>query len=254
MSASAWSWYELLTSDPVAATAFYSSLIGWTSEPWPDPAMAYTIVSAPSGSVGGVMAQDPGKGGPPAWTGVVEVPDADAAVARCRELGGAVLDGPFDIPNVGRYAVLADPTGAVFSIMKSATAPEGPPPDKNALGRVSWHELWSSDPDAAWAFYAAMFGWVETGKMDMGPSGIYRMYGVSAEGGSLGGIMRRMPEQPVSAWCFYFNTPDAAASAASVRALGGTVIFGPHEVPGGGKMVMAMDPQGAVFATYTHGS
>lgn len=250
MSYNTWGWYELLTSDPSAALAFYQPLLGWTSEPFPDPAMAYTVLRSPSGTLGGATALDPAKGVPPAWVGVVYVKDADSSVARARELGGTVIEGPFDIPEVGRYAVLADPTGAAFSILQVPA--DGTPPDRDGLGRVSWHELCSSDPDAAWAFYAGLFGWVATGTMDMGPAGTYQMYGEAGQERSMGGIMRKMPEQPVSAWCFYFNVADAAAAAEGIRARGGTVLFGPHDVPGGGKMVMAQDPQGAVFATYTH--
>lgn len=246
-----WTWHELMTADPSAAQRFYTSLLGLKAETWPDPAMQYTILSSASGGLGGIMSPPPGaEGAPSAWMGVVGVPDTDATVARCKELGGAVHNGPFDIPNVGRYAVLADPTGAVFAVMTPTG--EGDLPNRQEMGRVSWNELWTSDPEAAWVFYRELFGWVETGTMDMGPQGLYRMYTAPGDTNSLGGIAARMPDQPVSAWAFYFNVPDCAASIEATRAAGGAVFFGPHDVPGGGKMAMMADPQGAVFATYEH--
>lgn len=117
-------------------------------------------------------------------------------IAKAAELGGTLLAGPMPVPGVGIYAVLADPTGAAFSIMQPDSDDSGPTPDPNDLGRVSWNELWSSEPEKAWAFYSELFGWVETGTMDMGPGGLYRMYGTTREGQSLGGFAQKMPEQP----------------------------------------------------------
>lgn len=254
MKSATWFWYELSAEDPAAAAAWYPTFLSWKTEAWPDAAMQYTVINTASGGLGGIMVLAPeakAMGAPPNWMGVVNSEDVDATVARCKELGGAVIAGPFDIPTVGRYAVLADPTGAVFAVL--AASGEGEIPSNQELGRVSWNELWSSDPDAAFTFYAALFGWVETGTMDMGPSGLYRMYGLTAGGPSLGGIMKKMPEQPVSAWAFYFNVADVASALETVKSTGGTVVFGPHEVPGGGKMGMCLDPQGAVFAVYAHG-
>lgn len=247
-----WIWYELMTSDPAAALAFYQPLVGWRAELF--PGSDYQVVSSASGGVGGVMKLPDNLVAmhiPPHWMGVIAVPDVDAAAAKCTALGGRVNAPPFDIPNVGRYAVLADPTGAAFAVMTPMG--EGTMPSRQELGRFSWNELWTDDPDAAWAFYQAMFGWVETGTMDMGGHGTYRMYGKSAEDGSLGGIARRMPDQPVSAWMFYVNVPDAGAALAGTRAAGGRAIMGPQPVPDGGAMGIAMDPQGAVFAVYSHG-
>jgi hypothetical protein len=250
-----WFWYELMTTDPTAATGFYAGLLGWKTEAYPDPGMQYTVVSTAAGGLGGIAtlsAEAKAMGVPPNWMGVVRVSDTDAAAGRCKELGGAVHVGPFDIPNVGRYAVLADPTGAAFSVLQPA-GPDGDTPTTLELGRVSWNELWTSDCDAAWAFYQAMFGWVETGKMDMGPQGVYRMYGLPDGKTSLGGIAARMPEQPANAWIYYFNVADIVACAAALQSAGGRVIMGPHDVPGG-KILIAMDPQGAVFAAYSHGN
>lgn len=255
--ASTWTWYELMTLDTAAAVEFYGNLLGLTGSAWPDPAMNYTVLSSASGAMGGVAVlpeEAKAMGAPPHWLGVVGVASAADTVARAEALSARLLMGPFPIPNVGTYATLADPTGAAFSILEPAPGDSSPEANLQDLGRVSWNELWSSDPDRAWAFYSELFGWVETGTMDMGPHGTYRMYGPTREWQSLGGIAMKMPEQPVSAWAFYFNVANADAALARVVELRGNVIMGPMDVPGGGRMGMALDPQGVHFAVYAHGA
>lgn len=250
-----WIWHELMTIDTAAGAEFYSKLLGLKAEAWADPAMNYTMFSSASGGMGGVAelpAEARAMGAPPHWMGVVGVASAANTIARAAELGGTLVAGPMPVPGVGIYAVLADPTGAAFSIMQSDSADSGPTPDPKDLGRVSWNELWSSDPEKAWAFYSELFGWVETGTMDMGPGGLYRMYGTTREGQSLGGLAQKMPEQPVSAWAFYFNVANADAALQAATGLGGKPVMGPMDVPGGGRIAMAVDPQGAHFAVYSH--
>lgn len=251
MSTSRWFWHELMTPDPDAARPFYAAVIGFTFQAWPDPAMDYTIVNTPGGKgVGGLMklpAEVAAMGAPPHWMGTVAVADVDAVAARCAELGGKVLNGPFDIPAVGRYAVLADPQGAAFSIMKPGTPGESDLAAPSEPGAVVWNELWTSDADAGFAFYCALFGWSDAGSMDMGAEGTYRMYGVG--GAQLGGVARMMPGQPAPAWLYYFAVESAEAAAETIRAHGGQVLVGPHDAPGG-RFVIAVDPQGAAFGVY----
>lgn len=243
-------WYELLTRDVEAAKAFYGAVVGWGTQPFDGP-MEYTMWTAGEVPVGGLMslaaAQQPDRA--PYWIGTVSVADIDATVAKVTALGGAVHAPVHEIPGVGRFAVVADPTGAAFSLLQSADP--GGPPERTALGRFSWHELWTSDPDAAWAFYRELFGWVETGTMDMGPEGTYRMFGRAGEN-SIGGIARKAPEGPPSSWLFYTNVANADAAGEKAKGLGATIFMGPMDVPGGGRITGGMDPQGAGFAVYAH--
>lgn len=245
-------WYELLTHDADAATAFYGEVVGWKAQAWPDPSMKYTLWTMADGTaVGGLMtladAQQPD--GRPHWSGVVSVADADATAARATELGGAVLSPPMDIPNVGRFALIADPTGATFSIMQSSD-PSGPI-DGSVPGRVSWHELWTSDPAAAWAFYQGLFGWVDAGTMEMGPGRTYQMFGRTKDEAH-GGIAAKDPNGPPSAWLFYATVPNADAAAERAKTQGATIFMGPMDVPGGGRCAGGMDKQGAGFAVVSY--
>jgi len=244
-------WYELMTSDQAGAEAFYRAVVGWALADAGQPGMRYTILSAGERGMGGVMALPAGAataGMRPGWLGYVGVPDTDGAAERIARAGGAIHRGPDDIPDVGRFAVVADPGGALFQLLTPlprADAP--PPPDLEAPGMVSWHELYSrSGQEKAFAFYAEQFGWETLELMDMGPMGKYRIFG--AGGVAMGGMMDAPENVPGSAWSFYVNVAGIDAAADRIRAHGGQVLMGPHEVPGGRWIVQATDPQGAAFA------
>jgi predicted enzyme related to lactoylglutathione lyase len=243
-------WHELLTTDPAAAKAFYSAVIGWGTQPF-DPEGTYTLWTAGEQPVGGVMAfpEEAKQGGAahPAWLTYISTPDTDATAKRVVELGGKIRKAPDNIPNVGRFAVLTDPQGAYFCLY----TPESPAPDAQPTeGQFSWHELATTDHEAAFKFYTTLFPWVHTSTMDMGPSGPYVMYGVQADV-PLGGMYNKPPETPVPNWLPYALVPDADAAAEKATKLGGTILVGPMEVPGGDRIAVAMDPQGAVFAVHS---
>jgi predicted enzyme related to lactoylglutathione lyase len=242
-------WYELMTPDVAGAETFYSDVVGWTCDHMPMGEMTYTIVG-PGVGVGGMMPltdEAKAQGIPPNWTAYVYVDDVDAAAAKVKQLGGAVNVEPTDIPGIGRFAIVADPTGAVIAIMTPAPM-ETPRPEvaRDALGNVGWHELYAGDLEKAFAFYAEMFGWKKDSDMDMGPMGAYRLY--SNQDGQMGGMMKKPDQIPVPCWVYYFSVADIDQAAAKITASGGQVMMGPHMVPSGDWIVQAVDPQGAVFA------
>jgi predicted enzyme related to lactoylglutathione lyase len=112
------SWFELQTSDVGAAKRFYGELFGWSTKEMDMPGMPYTVVSAGGEEVAGMMAVPPqAKGMPPFWGIYISVDDVDALAKRAAGLGASILMPPTDIPTVGRFAVLKDPQGAVFSVI-----------------------------------------------------------------------------------------------------------------------------------------
>jgi predicted enzyme related to lactoylglutathione lyase len=114
----AFSWSELLTTDPTGAKAFYARLFGWELDDRPMPGMTYTVAKAGSQEVGGLMQMPPGmEGVPPHWGVYVTVDDVDAAIQLAEELGGQVCMPPMDVPDVGRMAMIQDPQGAKLSII-----------------------------------------------------------------------------------------------------------------------------------------
>jgi len=117
--------------------------------------------------------------------------------------------------------------------------------DRHGHQRVSWNELASPDLAASKAFYARHFGFEFNEAMDMGAMGDYCF--IDHHGQRVGAIMQRQSEQQPAAWLFYFGVPSIAAAARAVQANGGKVLMGPHEVPTGEWIVIAMDPAGAGF-------
>lgn len=241
-------WYELMTPDTAGARAFYGDVAGWSATKMPGD-MEYWILEADGAGVGGVMPlgdEHEAQGVPPNWTGYVAVDDCDAAAAKVKSLGGSVMREPQDIPGIGRFAIVADPSGAVIAIMKPIP-PETPPPKSaaGALGHVGWNELYSGPTDATFAFYSAMFGWTKDEAHDMGPMGTYQLF--SNQDGQIGGMMQKPDQIPAPCWLYYVRVGDIDAAAARVKAGGGEVMNGPMVVPSGDWIVQGMDPQGAMF-------
>ena len=242
-------WYELMTGDVDAASDFYTKVVGWTAQSFGGSGVDYKVMSAADGGVGGIMgipqeARENGAG--PAWLGYIGVADTDAAAARLAAAGGTVHRAPADIPEVGRFAVVADPQGATFMLM-TPNGEDRPAPAANLPGRIGWHELYAGALESAFAFYEGQFGWTRVSTVDMGPMGIYQLF---ATGGSdaVGGMMTRPEHSPRAGWTFYFNVEGIDSAVERVKANGGQVLHGPMEVPGGAWIAQAMDPQGAAFA------
>ena len=242
-------WYELMTSDAAAAEAFYRDAIGWQTADAGMPDMRYTILSAGTTGVAGLMAlpaDAAARGVPPNWTGYIGVADVDAMAVRVREAGGAVHHPPEDIPGVGRVAVVADPGGAVFCLFKGNSDEQPPQPSAGTPGTIGWHELYASDLEAAWVFYSTLFGWTKGEAIDMGEMGVYQLFG--AGGDSIGGMMKCPPQVPQACWLYYVNVDAIDAATGRVTAARGSIVSGPMQVPGGSWIAQCTDPQGAMFA------
>ncbi len=245
-------WSELMTTDTKAAERFYSKVVGWKPQPYPDSQNAYTLWMAGGQSVGGLMAMPPemkASGAPPAWMLYVGVRDSDAAIAKAKSLGAKLELPPRDIPKVGRFAGFSDPQGAAFLILQpDGPEPKGPEAAPAPL-EISWRELATTDVAAASKFYAALFGWEMLKANDMGPMGIYQEFG--RFGRSLGGIYRKPADmQAPPHWLLYAKVSDLNAAVAAVQAEQGKVLNGPMEVPGGDLIAQILDPQGAAFALH----
>jgi predicted enzyme related to lactoylglutathione lyase len=254
---SKFTWHDLVTSDVEGATRFYTELCGWQLVK--EPKGPYTLILMGGKDVGGVLPLDEGlaKGGvPPHVMPYVSVQDLEATVAAVRQHGGRVMMPGMEIENVGRFAVIADPTGGVLAPFQSSHGerPEThePPPPYG----FCWDELMSPDPEAAAAFYGAVFGWrVERVEMPgFGSYWLLKRTGVKDEMGAdrnAGGVMKLPPGVPQAAWITYLVAPDADATAEKVKALGGRVLMPPMDIPGVGRFFSAMDPQGAAISFLT---
>jgi predicted enzyme related to lactoylglutathione lyase len=249
-------WYELLSADPDASKKFYDHVLGWTVEAQPSGEMDYRMIATAGGdNVGGVMRLTPEMqtgGAKPTWLFYIGVDDVDASFAKIKANGGGSLMEPFDIAGVGRIAFVTDPQGIPFYVMRGASDQNSTAFDRSAMGKCNWNELVTTDQAAANTFYADLFGWTYPDKMPMGPMGDYIF--IQAGEQTIGATMNRPPDGPYTGWQFYFRAPDIEAAAAKVAEAGGTVIAGPHDVPGGDRIIVAVDPLGASFGVVGPGN
>lgn len=249
-------WYELMTPDADGAQAFYERLLGWSFHPGPGD-RDYRVIAMGEAGVGGILPWRTDDRMPPAWLGYIAVDDVDAMAKSVGDAGGAVLMAPWEIAGVGWMALLADPQGTSFYVMRGESDEESLAYsyDRPRPGHCAWNELATSDPAGALRFYGQRFGWVKDGEMDM-PEGKYeflRHAGRAPEGspmgqGMVGAVMplaQGGPPRP--AWTFYFRVPDLDAALAHIAGGGGTVTQEPVEIPGGDYAMTASDPQGAHF-------
>ena len=243
-------WYELMTTDMKAAESFYKTIVGWTSEPFAGAGQPYTALNRKGGvSIGGIMGKPAEVKAPPFWAMYVAVPNLDDAVSHITRLGGKTHTEVITIPDVGRLRLMMDPQGAAFYIIEPAS-PERRPEAAPEVGDASWHELMTTDAEAAMKFYQEVFGWRPDEPMDLGPMGKYHMF--SRAHGMIGGMMNKPKEManvPPN-WQIYFRVPDVDAATERIKANGGRILNGPMDVPGGDRVVNAMDPQGAAFGLH----
>lgn len=240
-------WIDLGTPDQDEAGEFYGGLFGWElqADENAEQTGGYRVAVLRDKAIGGVMKLMQ-EGQPPAWSTYVSVEDADAAVAKAREAGGAVVVEPMDVLDYGRMAFLADPTGAVFGVWQ---------PGRNIgaglvnePGALSWNELNTRDPEAAKAFYGAVFGW-DFEDDDMGEMGTYTSLklGGNLVGGMLNMAERGVPEAVPAHWLVYFAVEDTDATVDRAKEIGGGVMVGPMDTPAG-RLAILTDRHGASFA------
>jgi len=247
-TAGTFSWVDLSTTDQPGAKQFYSELFGWTSTDNPiGDGIVYSMMHKDGKDVAAISPQPQQQaeaGVPPMWNNYVTVASADQAATRAAELGANVHAPPFDVMEVGRMAVIQDPQGAFFQVWEPKAHIGASL--VNAPGSLSWNELASPDLDGTKSFYSALFGWAFEA-MEGSPI----PYTIIKNGDrSNGGVRPPAPGEPPAYWLVYFGCEDTDATLAKVAELGGKKLAGPYEM-GPGKIAIAIDPQGAVFALYS---
>jgi predicted enzyme related to lactoylglutathione lyase len=237
------SWVDLGSPDVDASISFYSDLFGWTaSEPGPPEAGGYRFLLQDGKMVAGIgplMME----GQPPAWLNYVTVADADETAGKARAAGATVFVEPTDVMDVGRFSILADPTGAALGLWQ--------PRKHMGAGLVNepvsltWNELETRDPAAAKPFYKAIFDWdAETAEMGGMEYTTWQLGGKPV--GGMADITGRLPDAVPAHWLAYFAVADTDATVEKAKAAGGDVSVPPMDIPAGRFAVLA-DPHGAAF-------
>jgi predicted enzyme related to lactoylglutathione lyase len=234
-------WHDHVSGDPAEGQDFYGKLFGWETEVFKPGEIDYPMITANGQTHGGF---GPAQGGaPPHWLGHVLVDDVDAAAERARGAGGTVLSEPMDIPDVGRFAVLRDPQGAVFSVFAAkgeATVPEGV---------FVWDELVTTDIEGAKRFYGDVVGWSSTDMDNPNGQGSYTIFG-TGEQQRAGAMQRPQGVDAPPHWMLYVGSADVDADAKKAKGLGAQVYMEPFDVPTVGRLAILADPTGAAFGLF----
>lgn len=244
-------WVELGTTDVTAEKKFYASLLDWEYQDVPAGPMTYTLARRKGKDIAGLyeLTEDMRKQGvPPHYMSHVATTNADETAKKAQGLGGTIVMPPFDVMDVGRMAVIQDPTGATFAVWQ---------PKQhigagliNEHGALCWNELMTKDTAAAKKFYTSLFGWIAQDQ-DMGPMGTYTMF--MNAGRPAGGMMQITPNMgPIPPnWVVYFAVDDVDARARKAESGGAKLMVPPRDIPGVGRFSVMTDPQGAAVAIIT---
>jgi uncharacterized protein len=241
-------WVELGTTDVAAAKKFYTAMLDWQYRDVPAGPMIYSIAQRNGRDVGGLYELDADmrkQGVPPHFMSHIATANADETAKKAQQLGAQVVMPPFDVMDVGRMAIVRDPTGAVFAVWQARSHQGAGLLAEH--GAMCWNELMTKDTGAARTFYTSLFGW-GIREQDMGAAGTYTLFTQGDR--QIAGMMMITPEMgPVPPnWGVYFDVDDADARAAKAKAGGATIIVPPQDIPNVGRFSMMMDPQGAAVA------
>jgi predicted enzyme related to lactoylglutathione lyase len=240
------SWVELSSPDTDAAAGFYSELMGWSAtEPGGEETGGYRMFRQQDKNIAGLMGHMQ-EGQPTAWATYISVADADETAAKVKAAGGSVVLEPMDVNDIGRMALFADPTGAVFGIWqpKSFTGADL----VNEPNSLCWNELLTRDADAGKAFYPAVFGWEGRPPAFEGAPKTYTVWELG--GKQVGGMMEMtdeyFPAEIPPHWGVCFAVADCDGIVEKARSLGAAVTNEPMDMPIG-RFAGLIDPQGASF-------
>jgi predicted enzyme related to lactoylglutathione lyase len=241
------SWVDFGSPDLDASIDFYGGLFGWDVPEAENSEQTGGYRQAMKGGrpAGGMMPLMQ-EGQPSAWTTYISVEDAEATATAVREAGGTVMAEPMDVLDLGKMAIFADSTGAVFGVWQPGTfAGAG---IVNEPGAISWNELNTRDLNASKAFYGAVFGWTFE-DMEMDGAGSYTtiVLGERPVGGILDMSSRGVPEAIPPHWQVYFAVEDTDATIEAAKQAGGGVMVEPIDIPAG-RFSILTDPHGASFA------
>ena len=245
-------WHDLNTKDVDGAKRFYGEIFNWSFEGSANG--PYHHIKAGDQMIGGMRQTGPEEQRPPSWLAYVGVDDVAATVEAIKGAGGKVYMPTMTMPNVGTFAVVADPTGGVFAPWKSARPSEDAEKEPGATRpfTFSWDELVTTDPAAATAFYTKVFGWT-TQAFEAGPADTYTLLqrpGLTTPSGQpvyAGGVMKSPPGMPASFWLPYVQVDNTDKLCARAERLGAEVTVPPTDVPGVGRFACWFDPQRAAI-------
>ena len=243
-------WIDLMVPDQQAAIDFYCDLFGWQGEIGSPETGGYAVCTLKGKPVAGIMRASNPDGSTPTpmpptvWTTYLSTDSIDATIAAATGAGGTVMMPAMDVMDIGRMAVITDPTGAVVGLWQPGSFDGAG--IVNEPGALSWNELNTGDTKAAAAFYSAILPITSAPSEMPGAEGYIEF---SVAGRPVAGMMdlSALPAGVPPHWLPYFSADDVDSIQAAVVRAGGTVMAPAFDMVAGRLAVLA-DPQGGTFA------
>jgi predicted enzyme related to lactoylglutathione lyase len=237
-------WRDLLTTDLPAAQRFYGDLFGWRFTD--GGTEGYVVATLDGRRVAGLASADEVEGGVNVsqWISSVSSADVDEDTNRAAALGATIHRTPRDVGERGRLAVLSDPQGALFALVRT---PAGDPlDDEPTLNEWLWTELWTRDVEAASRFYGEVLGYRRTTLENEVLSRGYVAF--ERDGNPRAGVIEYQVEGVRPSWLPYVRVADARATARRAEELGGRVLIPPSDDLRDGTVALIADPSGGAVA------
>ena len=247
-------WQQLNTTDLSAAEAFYMKLFGWESKREANAEMAqwgpFAVLKNQGHEIATIMQMPTDAGSQSHWLSYVWVKDIEAGFAKMQALGGKTFVPPRTIPE-GRFAVFADPSGALLAMFEKASPMDTAKPAASGPGTFCWFECTTREGEACIAFYTALFGWT-TSSLDMGPAGTYTIFHNGGE--QVAGLMpMKGPEWPADMpahWMPYVSVSNVDETFARVESCGGQGCVPPTDIPNVGRFAVIDDGSGGFISIF----
>lgn len=244
-------WHDLMTTNVEQSLRFYGDLFPeWNIETIPMGEHTYYKIFVGDLSFGGFVGMEATARGPRThWIGYVGVSDCDETMMRCQQHGGRVAVPAFNVPGIGKFAVIQDPQGAIVKPFQMQTPIELS--KSPSVGHLCWNELHTNDEDGSRRFYQSVFGWsaVENRIPGSGSHTIFR----AGERKVAGCVPLPDGFDASPAWLTYIYADDVECRVDKAESLGAQTYVPPRPFYGSGRFSVLADSNGAAFAIYSLG-
>ena len=243
-------WFNLMTKNKDTANSFYKDLFNWQFEDYEIPGVGTsTCYIAKDKYFGSPIPLEQNTPFPSHWIPYIAVADVDTCCQQIQQNSGKICFEPFDIPTIGRTAIVNDPVGGVFHIYTPENKNEDLKVTGHEAGQICWLEMMLKDPNQVIPFYEKVFGWRVQKPSDINNT---QYFSFEINGEKLGGFLATPPgcEETHPAWTPYFTVDNAEDSEQRAQKLGGKVVMPKMHIPDTGFASLIQDPSGAHFYTF----
>jgi predicted enzyme related to lactoylglutathione lyase len=235
-------WFDLVTDEIDVTRQFYADLFGWNIEQSGPAPERYSVVTNAGRRIGGILQRPapPGAAAGARWISLMSIPNVIHATQYAQGRGGKVLIAPADLPHRGAHAILRDPQGAVFGVLRSST---GDAPDiPLQSGMFIWADLLTRDPDAAAQFYRGLAGYGVQRTLTGNAESILLVSGEFTRAG----ISHLPPSVDRPGWLPFVQVDDVLGTIGRAVIAGGKVVLSPRPELLDGQVAVIADPRGGI--------